>query len=403
MSSTTAPPDPAASTSTAPPVDDAPLPIPNLHLPQLAFNLSTPRPDLDSQQARTALLKGIEDDHMAPYLEHLAQAGLVTDQTDLLSRLKQLNVDELKRINDKLDDATSNLGETEISDALREKATYLARIGEKDAAVKAHDEAFAKTAGKGSKIDLVLSIVRIALFHSDHDLVIASLDRAQKLVDEGGDWDRRNRLKVYTGVHLLSIRNFTKAADLLLDALPTFTATELIPYDDFVTLCVLAGVFSLERKELRKKVIDAPEVIAVLPVVPSLKDFAESLWKCDYSAFFRALATVEEHHLLPSRLLAVHARYYARELRIKAYAQLLESYRSVTLESLAQAFGVSKEWLDADLARFIAAGRLSCTIDRVASIVETHRPDAKNARYAAVIKQGDAVLTSVQRLSRVIG
>ena len=41
---------------------------------------------------------------------------------------------------------------------------------------------------------------------------------------------------------------------MLLDALPTFTATELIPYDDFVTLCVLAGVFSLERKELRKKV-----------------------------------------------------------------------------------------------------------------------------------------------------
>ena len=61
---------------------------------------------------------------MAPYLEHLANAGLVTDQHDLLARLKQ-------RINDKLDDATSNLGETEISDALREKATYLARIGEK--------------------------------------------------------------------------------------------------------------------------------------------------------------------------------------------------------------------------------------------------------------------------------
>lgn len=68
---------------------------------------------------------------MAPYLEHLANAGLVTDQHDLLARLKQLNDDELKRINDKLDDATSNLGETEISDALREKATYLARIGEK--------------------------------------------------------------------------------------------------------------------------------------------------------------------------------------------------------------------------------------------------------------------------------
>jgi 26S proteasome regulatory subunit N7 len=36
---------------------------------------------------------------------------------------------------------------------------------------------------------------------------------------------------------------------------------------------------------------------------------------------------------------------------------------------------------------------LTCSIDRVNGTVETHRPDAKNARYAAVIKQGDAVLT----------
>lgn len=68
---------------------------------------------------------------MAPYLEHLVQSGVLPDQSDLVSRLKQLNSDELKRINDKLQDATTNLGEMEISDALREKATYLARIGEK--------------------------------------------------------------------------------------------------------------------------------------------------------------------------------------------------------------------------------------------------------------------------------
>lgn len=55
-------------------------------------------------------------------------------------------------------------------------------LAQQDAAIKAHDEAFDKTAGKGSKIDLVLSIVRIALFHSDHELVISSLDRAKKCV-----------------------------------------------------------------------------------------------------------------------------------------------------------------------------------------------------------------------------
>lgn len=55
---------------------------------------------------------------------------------------------------------------------------------------------------------------------------------------------------------------------------------------------------------------------------------------------------LEQNLLLPSRVLAPHARFYVREMRILAYAQLLESYRSLTLESLAQAFGVSVEFVD---------------------------------------------------------
>lgn len=55
---------------------------------------------------------------------------------------------------------------------------------------------------------------------------------------------------------------------------------------------------------------------------------------------------METAHLLPSRLLSVHTRYYVREMRIKAYKQLLESYRSVELQKLAEAFGVTAGWLD---------------------------------------------------------
>jgi len=73
-------------------------------------------------------------------------------------------------------------------------------------------------------------------------------------VEEGGDWDRRNRLKVYEGLHLLSIRQFKQGGELFLDALSTFTATELISYNEFVTLTVLANMLSLERREIKKKV-----------------------------------------------------------------------------------------------------------------------------------------------------
>lgn len=58
------------------------------------------------------------------------------------------------------------------------------------------------------------------------------------------------------------------------------------------------------------------------------------------------VATLEQTKFLPSRLLSPHTRFYVREMRILAYSQLLESYRSLTLDSLARSFGVSVDFVD---------------------------------------------------------
>ena len=57
------------------------------------------------------------------------------------------------------------------------------------------------------------------------------------------------------------------------------------------------------------------------------------------------LAKVEED-MKYDRLLSPHYRYYVREMRIHAYSQLLESYRSLTLDYMANAFGVTKGFID---------------------------------------------------------
>ena len=57
-------------------------------------------------------------------------------------------------------------------------------------------------------------------------------------------------------------------------------------------------------------------------------------------------AALEQTHLKPNRILSPHTRYYVREMRILAYNQLLESYRSPTLDSLAWSFGVSIDFVD---------------------------------------------------------
>ena len=75
------------------------------------------------------------------------------------------------------------------------------------------------------------------------------------LIEEGGDWDRRNRLKVYKGYYSLIVRDFKTAACNFLESISTFTSYELMSYKKFVEYTVLLSIISLKRAELGKKVI----------------------------------------------------------------------------------------------------------------------------------------------------
>jgi 26S proteasome regulatory subunit N7 len=167
-----------------------------------------------------------------------------------------------------------------------------------------------------------------------------------RYIQKGGDWDRRNRLKVYKAYHLLSIRSFEPASLLLIDSLPTFTASELLPIPAFTALTLICSTLTSTRTELQK-VLKSPEVQSTLAEIPeAVATLASSLCNSQYDKFFMSLARVEEEEIRTSRLLSSHRKYFVRELRVKAYAQLLESYKSLTLESLARAFGVTVDWID---------------------------------------------------------
>jgi 26S proteasome regulatory subunit N7 len=45
--------------------------------------------------------------------------------------------------------------------------------------------------------------------------------------------------------------------------------------------------------------------------------------------------------------------YFSKEMRLVAYKQFLESYKSVTIENMSQAFGIGQEFLDKELSTFI--------------------------------------------------
>lgn len=68
---------------------------------------------------------------MAPYYECLCKDLNWQLDVELLNKMKKANEEELKRLDDVLEDAEKNLGESEIRDAMMAKAEYLIRIGDK--------------------------------------------------------------------------------------------------------------------------------------------------------------------------------------------------------------------------------------------------------------------------------
>ena len=255
-------------------------------------------------------------------------------------------------------------------------------------------------------------MIRTGLFFGDKAYVKKEVARAKTLVESGGDWDRRNRLKAYEGIHLLTVRSYNLAAPLLLDSLSTFTSYELCTYSNLVVYSVLAGSVSLKRVDFKSKVVDAPEIKAILgadgddklsaltgaisagpgaedadmqdasakeatstPVAATktttavvnlttlgtgtdqpeaemavdfspLAQLVNSLYSGSYKHFFQALALVEERFLTQDRYLLEHKAWFIREMRLRAYQQLLQSYRVVGLESMANDFGVTVDFLD---------------------------------------------------------
>jgi len=221
------------------------------------------------------------------------------------------------------------------------------------------------------------------------------------MIEQGSDWDRRNRLKVYEGIYLMSVRQFKKAATHLLGTLSTFTAVELIDYQTFIFYTVVMCVGSLDRVTLKQKVLNAPEILAVIDNIPHLGNLMNSLYNCEYAKFFVALAGTTDA-LKGDRFLSSHAGFFCKEMRVIVYTQMLESYKSVQLEKMANTFGITPAFLDKEISRFISSGRLNCKIDKVGGIIETTRADAKNAQYQKTIKEGDLLLNRMQKLSRVI-
>lgn len=380
-------------------------PVPNFELSQKVF--------LAQKQESSDLIKEIvstiQDDSMSSYYHYLYYdlklPGLEWDQSlyDELVKTNSTKIEELKQEIERLQKEDES--EIDILKKWTELGQLYATIGDKENAESTLLKTVELAPSTGSKIDLFLTISRVGFFYNDLIFTKKYLDKSNELIEKGGDWERRNRYKTYNGIYLMSIRNFKEASKLLADSLSTFTSTELTTYEDVAKYALITSSIVFSRSDLKSKLLESPEILSInsngddlLPIYNMIK----SIYYTKYEEFFPSLLQTSDMILTKDKYLFEHANYYLREIRCRAYNQLLESYSSLSIKSMANLFKVSVEFLDNDLCKFIPNKKLNCIIDKVDGIIQTNKFDNKNIQYQELIKSGDALLTKLQKYGAAV-
>lgn len=385
------------------------LMVPNFVVSDKTFLLSLCQQDNDKKSALVQeIIDLIDKDEMGPFYKYITNdLKLIPFDQNKYDALKKQNEKRVKELNENIETLQKNdEGALELSISWNKLGAYYTQIGDFEKAKEILlGKAFETAISIGAKIDILFMVVRLGFFYDNKTFIKEKLQEIESLIEKGGDWERRNRYKTYMGIYSLSIREFNKAAELLVDSLATFTSVELTSYENIAMYASVAGLFALERTDLKTKIIDSPELLSIMTSTPALQSITSltiSLYTSEYSSFFPYLLETYENVLIPSKYLNKHANYFIREIRRKCYAQLLDSYKTLSLQSMANSFGVSVDFLDEDLSKFIPNKKLNCVIDRVNGIVETNRPDNKNSQYQLLIKNGDSLLTKLQKYSAAV-
>jgi len=179
-----------------------------------------------------------------------------------------------------------------------------------------------------------------------------------------------------------------------LACIATFNCAEAIEYNKLVYYTVLTSLISIPRIEIKKKIVHSPDILTSIREMPVLRNLLDCYVKCDYKGFFTNMLNILEE-LKSDPYVKPHLKHFIRELRVMIYSQFMESFKTVKLDNMAEAFGVSVPFIDRELSELISQRRLACKIDKVAGIIESDRIDERNKLYKNALKEGDFLLNRV--------
>ncbi|TBU06461.1 subunit Rpn7 of 26S proteasome, partial [Hamiltosporidium magnivora] len=244
-------------------------------------------------------------------------------------------------------------------------------------------------------VDVLLCKMRICFILKDKRSLPIIVNQLTSITEKGCDWDRKNKFKSYEALYLLISKDFKKSAILFTECLATFESYELLTYEKAVLYAVFTGILTFNREDIDKKILQSSEVMEAINKFPFAYKLVESFYKCNYRTIFYEISDFAEN-IRNETFLSSLINYFVYEMKSRVYQQLLLSYKSLHIETMASIFGVSVEYLEKDLIKYIVDKKVSCRIDRITMSVSACKSEIDYNSY--VVESSDEMLRMMRKI-----
>ncbi|KRH94666.1 26S proteasome regulatory complex, subunit RPN7/PSMD6 [Pseudoloma neurophilia] len=312
----------------------------------------------DAPQNDKKLKEYLIENEMGHLYKKLCENGSLADEKSVYEKIIKKNDEKLKEI--------ESVQDTEKKRNLNyDRMVHLGKIGNLDELARLNES---PTVNTSVKMDVYLYEIRTGLILRNSALISDRINKGLALIEKNCDWDRRNKFKVYQGlIHMLKYE-YKQAADLFTSTLATFQCNELFSFEEFIKYTIFCSVIAYDRKQLQEKILKSTDILEMRNNCKTAFDLVQTIQSCYYVSIFKKLVEFCEENTT-DLFIGDKLAFFINEVKIRSYNQLLESYSSIRIQSMAETFCVSEEYLENDLNHFIVNERLYCMIDKIDKMV----------------------------------
>lgn len=360
----------------------------------MEFNYSQPTLDLHTlistvQKTKQyqELEKYIQEASAHPLYLFLTQKEIIPYNSTFASNLQQDLSKKLQELNSK----KSPENESENFAIDLQISELYAQVLDKQNFISTSKLIQERNPSSSLKMDIILCKIRIAILTNDKKLLKESYEDGISVVEHGCDWDRRNKFKVYQGLVEMLRKNYYDAGKYFIDSLATFESKELMSYEKCVFYGIFNSLLSFKRIEL-KEVINNSHVLEAYKTNENGIKLIEAVYGCEN--FMDYLLGVCEM-INDDIFLNQTVDFFVREIKLRIYKQLLESYKSLSIELFCNVLGVSSDYVEKDLCDFIIERRIDCVIDRIDGVV--YVKEREETEGVQLVEKGEILMRTIKK------